>query len=156
LAIGHPHAKTLAPEGAQTMETTPAATYVDAANQTVTAANGVSYAFRSAGASGATPLVALQHFRGNLDNWDPALIDALARGRRVITFDNRGVGASSGRTPSTIAQMVLDAIDLIDALDIGAVDLLGFSIGSFVAQEIALARPDSVRKLVLASSAPQG
>ena len=98
----------------------------------------------------------LQHFRGNLDNWDPALIDALARGRRVITFDNRGVAASSGTTPSTIAQMALDAIDFIDALGVGEVDLLGFSIGSFVAQEIALVRPSIVRKLVLASSAPQG
>jgi hypothetical protein len=67
----------------------------------------------------------LQPFRGNLDNWDPALIDALARGRQVIAFDNRGVAASSGTTPNTIAQMALDAIDFIDALGIGAVDLLG-------------------------------
>ena len=97
-----------------------------------------------------------QHFRGNLDNWDPALIDALARGRRVITFDNRGVAASSGTTPNTIAQMAHDAIDFIDGLGVGEVDLLGFSIGSFVAQEIALVRPAAVRKVVLASSAPQG
>jgi len=102
------------------------------------------------------PLVLLQHFRGNLDNWDPALIDALAAGRRVITFDNRGVGASSGRTPNTIAQMALDAIEFIDALELGEVDLLGFSIGSFVAQEIALVRPAIVRRIVLASSAPEG
>ena len=101
-------------------------------------------------------MVMLQHFRGNLDNWDPALIDALARGRQVITFDNRGVAASSGTTPSTIAQMALDAIDFIDALEVGEVDLLGFSLGSFVAQETALVRPSIVRKLVLASSAPQG
>jgi pimeloyl-ACP methyl ester carboxylesterase len=100
--------------------------------------------------------VTLQHFRGNLDNWDPALIDALARGRRVITFDNREVAASSGTTPSTIEQMALDAVDFIDALGVGEVDLLGFSIGSFVAQEIALVRPSIVRKLVLASAAPKG
>jgi pimeloyl-ACP methyl ester carboxylesterase len=100
--------------------------------------------------------VTLQHFRGNLDNWDPALIDALAVGRRVITFDNRGVAASSGATPRTIAQMAADAIDFIDALGVGQVDLLGFSIGSFVAQEIVLVRPASVRNVVLASSAPQG
>ena len=137
-------------------ETTVAATYVGAENQMLSAPNGVDYAYRVTGASDATPLVTLQHFRGNLDNWDPALIDALARGRRVITFDNRGVAASSGRTPSTIAQMALDAIDFIDALEPGEVDLLGFSIGSFVAQEIALVRPSAVRKLVLASSAPQG
>jgi acetyl esterase/lipase len=101
-------------------------------------------------------LVMLQHFRGNLDNWDPTLVDALARRRRVITFDNRGVAASSGTTPNTIAQMAFDAIDFIDALGVGEVDLLGFSIGSFLAQEIALVRPSTVRKVVLASSAPQG
>ena len=131
-------------------------TYVDAATQVLSASNGVDYAYRATGASDATPLVALQHFRGNLDNWDPALIDALARSRRVITFDNRGVAASSGTTPGTIAQMASDAIAFIDALQLGEVDLLGFSIGSFVAQEIALVRPAVVRRLVLASSAPQG
>jgi pimeloyl-ACP methyl ester carboxylesterase len=137
-------------------ETTQVATYVDADNQVLSAANGVDYAYRSTGASDGIPLVTLQHFRGNLDNWDPALIDALARGRRVITFDNRGVAASSGRTPSAIAQMALDAIDFIDALEVAEVDLLGFSLGSFVAQEIALVRPSTVRKVVLASSAPEG
>ncbi len=118
--------------------------------------NGVDYAYRITGAPDAAPLVLLQHFRGNLDNWDPALIDELASGRRVITFDNRGVAASSGMTPSTVAQMALDAIDFIDGLGVGEVDLLGFSIGSFVAQEIALVRPSIVRNVVLASSAPQG
>jgi pimeloyl-ACP methyl ester carboxylesterase len=136
--------------------TASAATYVEAKNQTLSAANGVDYAYRATSASDTPPLVLLQHFRGNLDNWDPALIDALASGRRVITFDNRGVAASSGTTPSTIAQMALDAIDFIDALEVGEVDLLGFSIGSFVAQEIALVRPSIVRNAVLASSAPQG
>jgi pimeloyl-ACP methyl ester carboxylesterase len=143
-------------KGEQVSETTLAATYVDAENQVLAASNGVDYAYRVTGASDASPLVALQHFRGNLDNWDPALIDALARARRVITFDNRGVAASGGRTPNTIAEMALDAIDFIDALALGEVDLLGFSIGSFVAQEIALIRPSTVRKVVLASSAPQG
>jgi pimeloyl-ACP methyl ester carboxylesterase len=122
----------------------------------LSASNGVEYAYRVTGTSDSPSLVTLQHFRGNLDSWDPALIDALAAGRRVITFDNRGVAATSGRTPSTMAQMALDAIDFIDALDIGEVDLLGFSIGSFLAQEIALIRPASVRKVVLASSAPKG
>jgi pimeloyl-ACP methyl ester carboxylesterase len=122
----------------------------------LSASTGVDYAFRSVGASDAAPLVLLQHFRGNLDSWDPALVDALARDRRVITFDNRGVAASSGTTPSKIAEMARDAIDFIDALDVGAVDLLGFSIGSFVAQEVALVRPSLVRRLVLASSAPEG
>ena len=132
------------------------ATYVDSDTEVLSASNGVEYAYRVAGTSDAPPLVTLQHFRGNLDSWDPALIDALAAGRRMITFDNRGVAATSGRTPSTMAQMALDAIDFIDALDVGEVDLLGFSIGSFLAQEIALIRPASVRKVVLASSAPKG
>ncbi len=137
-------------------ETTLTPNYVDAENQMLAASNDISYAYRATGASDATPLVLLQHFRGNLDNWDPALIDALALGRQVIAFDNRGVAASSGRTPNTIAQMALDAIDFIDALEAEEVDLLGFSIGSFVAQEIALVRPETVRRVVLASSAPQG
>jgi pimeloyl-ACP methyl ester carboxylesterase len=137
-------------------ETASVATYVDAETQVLSASNGVDYAYRATGPSDASPLVTLQHFRGNLDNWDPALIDALARGRRVITFDNRGVAASSGTTPSTIAKMARDAIDFIDVLGVGEVDLLGFSIGSFLAQEIALVRPGIVRKVVLASSAPQG
>jgi pimeloyl-ACP methyl ester carboxylesterase len=130
--------------------------YVDADNQFISAPNGVDYAYRTTGADDADPLVLLQHFRGNLDYWDPALVDALAGGRHVITFDNRGVAASSGTTPSTIAQMAVDAIDFIDALELGEVDLLGFSIGSFVAQEIALVRPSIVSNVVLASAAPQG
>ena len=119
------------------------------------AANEVDYAYREVG-EGTPPLVLLQHFRGNLDNWDPALIDALAAGRRVVTFDNAGVGSSTGATPSTIRQMAREAIAFLDAMDFGRVDVLGFSIGSFVAQEIALIRPGVVRRLILASSAPQG
>jgi pimeloyl-ACP methyl ester carboxylesterase len=126
-----------------------------APTQRVTAANTIEYAYRSLGASG-VPLVLLQHFRGNLDNWDPDLIDALAGHRRVVTFDNAGVAATTGSTPGTIEAMAHDAIAFIDALDLERVDLLGFSIGSFVAQEIALIRPDLLRRIVLASSAPQG
>jgi pimeloyl-ACP methyl ester carboxylesterase len=129
--------------------------YVTSQNRVVTAANGIDYTYRANG-EGSPPLVLLQHFRGNLDNWDPALIDALASGRRVVTFDNAGVGASTGTTPSTITQMAIDAIAFVEAMELEAVDVLGFSIGSFVAQEIALIRPAVVRRLVLASSAPQG
>ena len=126
-------------------------------NRQVSAANGVDYAYRdTGGGGGGVPLVLLQHFRGNLDNWDPALIDALAPGRRVVTFDNAGVGGSTGTTPDTIEQMARDAIAFIAALEFSQADLLGFSIGSFVAQEIALIRPDLLRRVVLASSAPQG
>jgi pimeloyl-ACP methyl ester carboxylesterase len=87
------------------------------------------------------PLVLFQHFRGNLDSWDPALIDALASTRRVITFDNTGVAGSTGSTPNTVEQMAHDAIAFIAAMDFGQADLLGFSIGSFVAQQVALTRP---------------
>jgi pimeloyl-ACP methyl ester carboxylesterase len=132
-----------------------AATYSELLNKLVSAANGIDYAYRDAG-DGAVPLVLLQHFRGNLDNWDPALIDALASDRRVVTFDNAGVGGSTGTTPNTIEQMAHDAVEFITALDLSRVDILGFSIGSFISQEIALTRPTLVRRLVLASSAPRG
>jgi pimeloyl-ACP methyl ester carboxylesterase len=130
--------------------------YAELPNEVVSAANGVEYAYRDTGGPGDVPLVLFQHFRGNLDGWDPALIDALAATRRVVTFDNAGVGGSTGTTPATIEQMGRDAIAFIAALGIGQADLLGFSIGSFVAQQIALQRPALVRRLVLASSAPQG
>jgi pimeloyl-ACP methyl ester carboxylesterase len=128
--------------------------YADASTQRLTADNAIEYAYRDLG-EGEVPLVLLQHFRGNLDNWDPALVDALAADRRVITFDNVGVGATTGRTPTTVEAMAHDAIAFVEALDVPRVDLLGFSIGSFVAQEIALIRPDLLRRVVLASSAPQ-
>ena len=137
------------------MSTTVAEPYTAAENKQVEAANGTTFVYRDVGA-GAVPLVLLQHFRGNLENWDPVLIDALARHRRVVTFDNTGVGGSTGTTPHTIAEMARDAIAFLAALDLAQVDLLGFSIGSFVAQDITLTRPALVRRLVLASAAPQG
>jgi pimeloyl-ACP methyl ester carboxylesterase len=121
----------------------------------ITASNGIEYAYREIGTS-SVPLVLLQHFRGNLDNWDPALIDDLGALRRVITFNNTGVGSTSGSTPRTIYEMAGDTIAFAEALGLAQVDLLGFSIGSFIAQEIALARPAFVRKMILASSAPKG
>ena len=146
------------------MSTTTAVAYSQLPNQLVSAADGVDYAYRDTGGAGGAgsgssdgaPLVLLQHFRGNLDNWDPALIDALAGGRRVVTFDYAGAGGSSGTPAHTVEQMAQETLAFIGALDLGQVDLLGFSIGSFVAQEIALTRPGIVRRLVLASSAPQG
>jgi pimeloyl-ACP methyl ester carboxylesterase len=129
--------------------------YVDTSTRSVTADNTIEYAYRDLG-DGNVPLILLQHFRGNLDNWDPALIDALAADRRVVTFDNVGVGATTGSTPSTVEAMAHDAIAFLETMNFQKVDLLGFSLGSFVAQEIALIRPDLVRRIVLASSAPQG
>jgi len=136
----------------------PSSPSADLPNKLVGAANGIDYAYRDTGpgAGRGVPLVLFQHFRGNLDSWDPALIDALAASGRVITFDNAGVGGSTGTTADTIGQMARDAIAFLTALDVSQADLLGFSIGSFVAQQIGLTRPGIVRRLVLASSAPQG
>jgi pimeloyl-ACP methyl ester carboxylesterase len=102
------------------------------------------------------PIVLLQHFRGNLDNWDPALVEAVASHRRVVAFDNIGVGGTNGTTPNTVEQMAADTMSFLDAMGLDRVDILGFSIGSFIAQEIALTRPALVRNLILASSAPKG
>jgi pimeloyl-ACP methyl ester carboxylesterase len=137
------------------MTTTTRPSYATAPNRVMHAGNRIDYAYRALG-TGTRPLVLLQHFRGNLENWDPPLVDALARERRVVAFDNVGIGATTGTTPNTMEQMAHDALFFIDALEVPQVDILGFSIGSFVAQEIALIRPDVVRRVVLASSAPRG
>ena len=129
-----------------------------AENRTVEAANGVNYAYRRFGNAQTTspPLVFLQHFRGNLENWDPLLVDAIAGEREVILLDNAGVGLSSGVVPRTVYEMARDAISFLDALDLDEVDLLGYSLGGMVAQEIALLRPRAVRRLVLAGTGPRG
>jgi pimeloyl-ACP methyl ester carboxylesterase len=117
---------------------------------------GVRFAYRRFGSAGATPLVLLQHFRGNLDNWDPALTDALAGEREVVLVDYPGAGSSSGEFGPAIADTARRMIDFVTALDLTGIDLLGFSIGGFVAQEIALIRPSLVRRLVLAATGPKG
>jgi pimeloyl-ACP methyl ester carboxylesterase len=129
--------------------------YQEVPTMRVLAENGVNFAYRDLGI-GELPLLMFQHFRGNLDNWDPALIDALAAKRRVVAMDNAGVGGSSGTTPDTIDRMARDAIQFVNAMDLDRIDMLGYSIGSFVAQEVALARPELVNRMVLASAAPQG
>src|SRR5260370_34766544 len=100
------------------------ARYTDASTRRVTADTAIEYAYRDLG-EGDVPLVLLQHFRGNLDNWDPALVDALAAERRVVAFDNVGVGGTTGTTPSTVEAMAHDAIAFLDALELRQVDLLG-------------------------------
>ena len=119
-------------------------------------AAGVVFAYRRFGRPAEPPLVMLQHFRGNLDNWDPALTDALAAEREVILVDYTGVGSSTGEPSSTIAEMARQMIAIITALGLDRIDLLGFSIGGFVAQEIALVRPTLVRRLILAATGPKG
>ncbi|POX58401.1 alpha/beta hydrolase [Streptomyces sp. Ru62] len=131
--------------------------YIKTPNRKVAAANGITYAYRRCGPGGARPpLLLLQHFRGTLDSWDPALVDALAAERDVIAFDNAGVGLSTGTTSRTIRDTALDTLDFLQALGVRQVDVLGFSMGGYTAQELALLQPAAVRRLVLAATAPRG
>ena len=117
---------------------------------------GTPFVYRELGAPGGVPLVFLHHLGAVLDNWDPRVVDGLAATRHVVTFDNRGVGASGGRTPKTIEAMARDAVAFIRALGLGQVDLFGFSMGGMVAQVIAQTDPELVRRLVLAGTGPAG
>jgi len=141
--------------GAVTAEA--AATAVTAENRSVEI-EGATLVYRRFGDSDsdAPPLLCLQHFRGNLDNWDPSLVDRLATDREVILLANRGVGASTGAVPDNVDDMARDVLRFIDALGLRDVDVLGFSLGGYIAQELALVRPRLVRRLVLAGTAPRG
>ncbi len=119
-------------------------------------AHGTTFAYRRFGNPSSVPLVLIQHFRGNLDNFDSAVTDGLAAGREVILFDNSGIGSTSGEAKTTIAEMAADAEAFIDALGLEKVDLFGFSMGGMVAQQIAVDRPQLVRKLVLVGTGPRG
>jgi pimeloyl-ACP methyl ester carboxylesterase len=132
-----------------------ATSFNDAPTQTVQV-DGDRFAYRVIGDGGGTPVVFLHHFTGVLDDWDPAVIDGLAQQRRVIIFDNRGVGRSQGKTPDSVEAMAKDGIAFIGALGLTQVDLVGFSLGGFVAQVIAQDRPDLVRRLILAGTGPAG
>lgn len=115
------------------------------------------YAYRDFGQQNATPpLVLLQRFRGTLDHWDPLFLEVLAKERRVIIFDNVGISESTGEVPATMEGMAEAAIDFLTALELEQVDLLGWSVGGFVAQLVTLSRPDLVRKLIVAGSGPGG
>ena len=119
-------------------------------------ANGIRFAYRRFGREGGVPIVMNIHFRGTMDHWDPAVTDGLAQQCEVILFDNAGIGASSGVTPANIPDMATDAIAFIKALGIGKADILGYSIGGKVAQEIVVQAPDLVRKLILVGTGPRG
>jgi pimeloyl-ACP methyl ester carboxylesterase len=120
--------------------------------------DGETFVYRRFGndETDAPPLLCLQHFRGNLDNWDPALVDRLAEDRELILLDNRGVGSSTGTVPDNVPDMARDALRFVDVLGLRQIDLLGFSLGGFVAQELVLVRPRLVRRLILAGTAPRG
>ena len=137
----------IANEDVATLETAPTH-YVEG--------HGIRFAYRRLGPSTGTPLILLQHFSGNIDAWDPAVVNALAADRPVIAFDNAGVGLSTGQTPDNVATMARDAVDFINVLGLSEVDLLGFSLGGCVAQQIAAEHGRLVRKLILVGTAPKG
>jgi pimeloyl-ACP methyl ester carboxylesterase len=119
-------------------------------------ANGIRFAYRRFGKTGGVPLVFNQHYTGTMDHWDPAVTDGFAKEREVILFDNAGVSSSSGEVPASFEQMGANAVAFIKALGLPQVDVLGFSIGGFVAQEITLAAPQLVRRLILVGTGPRG
>ncbi|MFC5262417.1 alpha/beta fold hydrolase [Kribbella qitaiheensis] len=117
---------------------------------------GIPFAYRQVGTKGGVPVVFLHHLTAVLDDWDPAVIDGVASERHVIVFDNRGVGGSGGKTPDSVEAMADDTVAFLEALGLGTVDLVGFSLGGMVAQVVAQQRPDLVRRLILAGTGPAG
>jgi pimeloyl-ACP methyl ester carboxylesterase len=131
-------------------------TWQNVPTRTITA-GGVEFAYRELGTDNpGTPVVFLIHLAAVLDNWDPRVVNGFAASRHVITFDNRGIGASSGAPATSIEQMATDAITFIKAIGFEQVDLFGFSMGGMIAQEIALMEPQLVRKMIIAGTGPAG
>jgi pimeloyl-ACP methyl ester carboxylesterase len=131
------------------------AAYADVPTKSVQL-GATKFVYRELGIDAGVPVIFLNHLGANLDNWDPRVVDGIAAKRRVITFDNRGVGATEGTTPDSIEAMARDAVDFIRALGFDQVDLLGFSLGGFVSQAIVEQEPRLVRKLILAGTGPAG
>jgi pimeloyl-ACP methyl ester carboxylesterase len=129
--------------------------YAKAPARSVTA-GGVTYAYRELGPKGGIPVVFFVHLAGNLDNWDPRIIDPVAKNRHVIAFDNRGVGASTGQVPDSVEAMAEDAYTFIKALGYDTIDVFSFSLGGMVAQALVVKHPELVRKLVLTGTGPRG
>lgn len=117
---------------------------------------GTKFAYRRFGKPGKLPLVLFQYFTGTMDNWDPAVLDPLSQEREIIIFDNRGIAGSAGEPPHTIAEIAKDAQDFIATLGLDKIDILGFSMGSFVAQQVVLDQPDLVNRVILVGSGPRG
>jgi pimeloyl-ACP methyl ester carboxylesterase len=129
--------------------------YKDAPARTITA-GGVTYAYRELGPRGGIPVVFFVHLAANLDNWDPRIVDPIAKGHHVITFDNRGVGSSSGQVPDSVDAMADDAFVFIKALGFDKIDIFSFSLGGMVAQALIARHPSLVRKLILTGTGPAG
>src|SRR5438067_12187970 len=143
--------------GELSRDTTGYGSQLTAENQAIQI-DGDSFVYRRFGndQTDAPPLIGLQHFRGNLDSWDPALVDRLAQDREVILLDNRGVAGSTGVVPDDVTDMARDALAVIDAPGLKEVDILGISLGRSVAQDLTLRRPRLARRSVLAGTDPQG
>ena len=131
-------------------------TYIHAPNKSIRTANGITYVYRELGEKIGIPIVFFTHLSANLDNWDPRIIDGIAKQHWVITFDNTGVGLSSGQVPGTIKEMAEDAIDLIKALGFKQIDILSFSMGGMIAQELLELEPTLIRKVILTGTGPRG
>ncbi|WP_092804900.1 alpha/beta fold hydrolase [Rhodococcus globerulus] len=129
--------------------------YTKARTRTVTAGD-VTYAYRELGPKGGIPVVFFVHLAANLDNWDPRIVDAIAKDHHVIAFDNRGVGASTGKVPDSIDAMADDAVTFIKALGFDRIDIFAFSLGGMIAQELTIQHPELVRRLVLTGTGPAG
>jgi pimeloyl-ACP methyl ester carboxylesterase len=129
--------------------------YANAPSRTVTA-GGTTYAYRELGPKGGIPVVFFVHLAATLDNWDPRIVDPIAKTRHVVAFDNKGVGASTGKVPSTIEEAADDAYTFIKALGFDKIDVFSFSMGGMIAQDLVLKHPDLVRKLVLTGTGPRG
>jgi pimeloyl-ACP methyl ester carboxylesterase len=130
-------------------------TYKNAPTRVVTA-GGVDFAYRELGPKGGVPVVFFVHLAATMDNWDPRIIDPIAARRHVVAFDNRGVGASTGRVPESVEGMADDAVSFIEALGFGTVDIFSFSLGGMVAQALVAKHPELVRKLILTGTGPAG
>jgi len=129
--------------------------YRSAPTRTITA-GGVTYAYRELGPKGGIPVIFFVHLAANLDNWDPRIIDPIAREHHVIAFDNRGIGASTGQVPDSVEAMADDAYTFIRALGFDKIDIFSFSLGGFVAQALVAKHPELVRKLILTGTGPAG
>jgi pimeloyl-ACP methyl ester carboxylesterase len=136
------------PTEQNTSNTTAPTRFLEVSNET--------YAYRRFGSGSGLPLLFLQHFAGTLDNWDPAITDQLASGREVILFDSAGLGRSTGKVPDTIAGMAKHALAFLDGLNVSSCDVLGFSLGGMVAQQMAQDRPLIFRRMILVGTAPRG
>jgi pimeloyl-ACP methyl ester carboxylesterase len=131
-------------------------THLTAPTQFVQSARGIRFAYRRFGQDGGVPLILMPHYRAGMDHWDPAVTDGLATRRPVILFDNAGVSGSSGKTPGTVEEMADHAADFVGALGLSLVDVLGFSIGGYVAQALTLCHPGIVNRLILVGTGPRG